>query len=416
MRLKLPQRSDLVSSPDDAEADATSEARARTPSHLLSALLELSCRLPLQAGVAAIAESFLDGFQPITGDTATGLCVVVEPGEAPLVLRRLPAERNAAGTSNPKRLFADLGAEHVVDLRDGYGSTLHVASFTAELATEIVLLAEQAAAPLCSALAHGRAFAGSQKPVEQLDSLRAQVIQAEKLASLGQIVAGFVHELNNPLTSIIAYTDYLKRRSLERRQSDADAADELERLRRIGEAADRILKFSRDLVAYARPSHNVPVPVDLREVIEKALVFCEHEFQLSQVKVTPLAFDELPLVRGHQGQLTQVFVNLFTNAAHAMRDTGGELHVTASARTDRSTVLVAVADQGSGISQQDLKQVFEPFFTTKGDGQGSGLGLSIVNDIVRLHGGSLTAESEPGRGTVFRVELPVTARPRPVPP
>jgi len=228
---------------------------------------------------------------------------------------------------------------------------------------------------------------------------------------LGQIVAGFVHELNNPLTSIIAYTDYLKRRSLSRAEGDPNAADEFERLRRIGEAADRILKFSRDLVAYARPSRNVPAPVDLQEVVQKALVFCEHELQLSGVKVTSLDLDALPAVRGNRGQLTQVFVNLFTNAAHAMRANGGELRITASTSAASDSVVVDVADQGVGIPKQDLAQIFEPFFTTKSDGQGSGLGLSIVNDIVRSHGGTLKAESEPGHGTVFRVELPLAARP-----
>jgi signal transduction histidine kinase len=365
----------------------------------------------LQAGVASIAEAFLDGFQPIAGDAAIGVCVVVEPGRAPLVLKRLPPGRGHPAGSNPTRLFSGLPAEHIVDLRDGYGSTLHVASFDAELDTEVILLAEQAASPLCSALSHGRAFAASQRPVEQIDSLRAQVIQAEKLASLGQIVAGFVHELNNPLTSIIAYTDYLKRRSLSRAEGDPNAADEFERLRRIGEAADRILKFSRDLVAYARPSRNVPAPVDLQEVVQKALVFCEHELQLSGVKVTSLDLDALPAVRGNRGQLTQVFVNLFTNAAHAMRANGGELRITASTSAASDSVVVDVADQGVGIPKQDLAQIFEPFFTTKSDGQGSGLGLSIVNDIVRSHGGTLKAESEPGHGTVFRVELPLAARP-----
>ena len=220
-------------------------------------------------------------------------------------------------------------------------------------------------------------------------------------------MAGVVHELNNPLTSIVAYSDFLRKKAQANGGDDGD----LERLRRIGEAAQRILKFSRDLVAYARPSSDVPAPVMLAEVIEKALVFCEHEFSENSVAVScnlPLA---MPPVRGIAGQLTQVFVNLFTNAAHAMNESGGSLLISAQLQASNELVLVEVADEGTGIAPQDLDQIFEPFFTTKTDGRGTGLGLSIVREIVTSHGGSLTAKSRPGKGSVFIVTLPLAAVP-----
>src|SRR5690606_18109314 len=149
----------------------------------------------------------------------------------------------------------------------------------------------------------------------------------------------------------------------------------------IGEAAERILKFSRDLVAYARPSTDIPGPVVLNEVIDKAIVFCEHEFGKNGIAVHQAIEADLPPVRGIAGQLTQVFVNLFTNAAHAMQQTGGTLEITAQL-LDEEMVLVQVADSGVGIPDQDIEQIFEPFYTTKVDGAGTGLGLSIVRDIV----------------------------------
>jgi signal transduction histidine kinase len=188
-----------------------------------------------------------------------------------------------------------------------------------------------------------------------------------------------------------------------------EVSDELERLRRIGEAAERILKFSRDLVAYARPTPDIPGPVLLPEVIEKATVFCEHEFGRNDIRLECL-IEPLPPIRGIAGQLTQVFVNLFTNASHAMHDSGGILEVTARLADD-ATVLIEVADSGVGIVEEDLEQIFEPFYTTKVDGAGTGLGLSIVRDIIRQHGGALSVTRRPTGGTLFSMRLPLVAMP-----
>jgi signal transduction histidine kinase len=148
----------------------------------------------------------------------------------------------------------------------------------------------------------------------------------------------------------------------------------------------------------------------LHEVIEKALVFCEHEFSESRVQVS-CNLSVMPPVRGIAGQLTQVFVNLFTNAAHAMNQRGGSLTISAQPQPANDLVLVDVADEGTGIAPQDLEQIFEPFFTTKTDGRGTGLGLSIVREIVVSHGGTLTAKSSPGKGSIFTVALPLAAVP-----
>jgi signal transduction histidine kinase len=182
-------------------------------------------------------------------------------------------------------------------------------------------------------------------------------------------------------------------------------------LRRIGEAAERILKFSRDLVAYARPSTDIPGPVVLSSVIDQAIVFCEHELGKNCITLDKNVEPNLPLVRGISGQLTQVFVNLFTNAAHAMQLTGGGVLEINARVAGEEAVVVDVADNGVGIPVDDPDQIFQPFFTTKVDGAGSGLGLSIVRDIVTQHGGTLTASRRPERGTLFRLHLPLVAVP-----
>jgi len=178
-------------------------------------------------------------------------------------------------------------------------------------------------------------------------------------------------------------------------------------VRRIGEAAERILKFTRDLVAYARPTGDARGPVHIEEVIERALLFCEHEFADGRVEVDQDISGPLPLIVGIPGQLTQVFVNLFTNAAHAMGDQGGVLRVAVRSADSGASLRVDVSDTGTGIPTEAMPQIFEPFFTTKTDGRGTGLGLSIVRGILDAHGGTIQVASAEGQGTSFTLTLPV---------
>ncbi len=376
----------------------------------LEPILELMKQAPLLGGLRAVTEHFVRGAERLLPGSAVGACVVEGSGP-PIVVVLLPAGAQGSPGRDPSRLFPSLEDERIFGLVDGAeGSTFHLAAPNGSISEAQALLAEKLADALGAMLKQAREF--QQRLLQQQHQTRshAKMVQTEKLASLGQVVAGVVHELNNPLTSIIAYSDYLKKRATQRLARGEDVDDDLERLRRIGEAAERILKFSRDLVAYSRPSGDIPGPVGLAPVVDKALVFCEHEFARCGISVHQRIEPALPPVRGIAGQLTQVFVNLFTNAAHAMRESGGELEIEAR-RLDDEFVLVEVADNGTGISEEDLQQIFEPFFTTKVDGAGSGLGLSIVHDIIKQHGGDLTAASRPGQGTVFRLYLPVVALP-----
>ncbi|MBF5046097.1 PAS domain S-box protein [Aggregicoccus sp. 17bor-14] len=230
--------------------------------------------------------------------------------------------------------------------------------------------------------------------------LERRIIQAEKLASLGQLAAGVVHEINNPMTAVSCYAEALLHGA---RARGPEAEAEREKLSRILENSQRVLRFTRDLVTYARPARDKPERVSLQAVLEQAAGFCEHVLTRARVQVLR-DYRAQPTLRGVRGNLVQVFVNLLTNAAHAMSGGGS---VTLSVSTEGSEAVVQVQDTGAGIAPEHLGHVFEPFFTTKPEGKGTGLGLSIVQGIVESHGGRIGVESPPGEGATFTVRLPL---------
>ncbi|MFW5920581.1 MAG: ATP-binding protein, partial [Polyangiales bacterium] len=210
------------------------------------------------------------------------------------------------------------------------------------------------------------------RDLTEVRELEEQVIQAEKLATLGQLAAGVVHELNNPLTSISVYGEYLLKTS---ERSDTEEGD-VEKLRRIVESAERILRFTRDLVTYARPSTEEPQFLSIHDELEQAIVFCEHVLDEVGASVDKSYAEELPPIYGIKGQLHQVFINLITNACHAMPEGAGRLRIETTPVGD-DQLRVRIQDNGRGVPPDDLARIFEPFFTTKGEGTGTGLGLSI---------------------------------------
>ncbi|MFZ5443599.1 MAG: ATP-binding protein [Myxococcota bacterium] len=234
----------------------------------------------------------------------------------------------------------------------------------------------------------------------RMRELERRVIQAEKLASLGQLAASVVHEINNPMTAVSTYADALWRRA--EGSPTADPAD-VDKYKRILDNAERVLRFTRDLVSYARPAHDKPELVDVNAVIEKAIGFCDHVLHKHGVRIGRELGPVAPFLAVRQN-LVQVFVNLITNACHAT--TSGGL-VTVTSRTEGEHAVISVRDTGSGMDPETQARIFEPFFTTKPDGKGTGLGLSIVQGIVENHGGTITVHSEPGQGTTFTLRLPM---------
>jgi signal transduction histidine kinase len=387
------------------------------PAEWLDRLLAAYCKARWDAPVEETITEILSAARELLDEAAFGVCIPHSalPGDVgdggshaqlpsqQLVVRVGPPRGGLTTPADPTRLCPDLGSERVVILLPECGATLHGASDDERLFADGspgAVLLDRLVTMLASYVENSRALE------RRLYNLRAQVIQSDKLASLGQIAAGIVHELNNPLTTIVAYSDFL-RRKLGRSGEPAD----VERLARINEAAERILRFSRDLTAYSRPANEVPGPVAIHDVIERALVFCEHELDKTGVSVER-DFGTVRAVRGVAGQLTQVFVNLFTNAAHAMRAQGGLLSIATSMRNGvDEDVLVTITDDGHGIDAEHRPRIFDPFFTTKTDGTGTGLGLSIVRSIVLSHGGKISVDGRDPHGTVFQVHLPVALAP-----
>jgi len=246
----------------------------------------------------------------------------------------------------------------------------------------------------------------------KLRELQGQIIHAEKLATLGQIAASVIHELNNPLTSIAVYAEYLRGKlayCLAHGTPLAVADEDVEKLRRIGAGAQRITKFTRDLMHYARPTRDEIEAVHLNQVVQQALSLCEHMFEHGHLRLAQELALDLPPVPGVPGQIEQVVVNLVTNAAHAIADHGEGTVTVRTQRLDTGHVAITVADTGPGISPEARERIFEPFFTTKADGRGMGLGLSIVRSIIEEHHGSIQVASADGGGALFVVTLPATA-------
>jgi signal transduction histidine kinase len=374
------------------------------PTEWLAGLLEIACALPVEKGPDHVAAALVERVSALIPSCAIGISV---GAHSPQKRARFvgAAQGGAKVSLHPLKGRAFPEREHEVSLpvrHDHESAFLHVASDDgASLGegTPIHLFMARVAEVLASALHTTRLV--SAKGRESLE-LREQIIRSAKLASLGQMAAGVVHELNNPLTSIVGYSDYLRAKA-EREKADPH---DIERLRRIGESAGRILRFSRDLMAYAKPSIEPPSPVPIHSIIDQALVFCEHVLGRAAIRVERKYAHDLSPVLGVRDQLTQVFVNLFTNACHAMEPNGGTLTVETGVDRARRTVRSVVGDTGHGIDKENLGRVFEPFFTTKTDGRGTGLGLSIVRNIVALHGGAVSVDSKPG-GTTFVVELPI---------
>ena len=249
------------------------------------------------------------------------------------------------------------------------------------------------------------------RDITERKRLREQLVQAEKLATLGQLIAGIAHELNNPLAAMVGHAQMLRLG-----QQDPKVAA---RADRIVDAAQRATRIVRNFLTVARRHHPERVAVSVNEIVTKTLELLAYQLRVGNVEVESALAPDLPQIAGDPHQLQQVVLNLVNNAIQAMAPGGqGRLGVTSSLSPDRSTIRLAVTDNGPGIPPEHLPRVLEPFFTTKPQGEGTGLGLAIAQGIVTDHGGIIAVESTLGQGATFTVTLPATAPPatKPAPP
>ncbi|WP_288368647.1 ATP-binding protein [uncultured Alcanivorax sp.] len=268
---------------------------------------------------------------------------------------------------------------------------------------------------------------------QKLDQVESLLLHSEKMASLGTISAGIAHEINNPIAFVSSNLnrsrDYLgamagiiqglqKRISEEKFQQFLDAetglnvdarkltfmmADYPALMDETDEGIERIKKIIRDLKHF---SHNQPEafsPTDIATCMAMSLNLAKHELK-NRITVSHSLPDSLPLINGSESQLSQVFMNVFVNAAQAIEGKG---NITIAGDCDEQWCTLTITDDGPGIAEDTLKQIFEPFYTTKPIGQGTGLGLSISHDIIQHHGGTMTVESQLGAGTTFTIRLPL---------
>jgi len=243
----------------------------------------------------------------------------------------------------------------------------------------------------------------------ELQDTQAQLVQAEKMKSLGQLVAGVAHELNNPIGFVHANLQLLDeyvRKFVEAQQSGGDPERAREAITKLlvrsREGTERVKKIVQDLRTFSRMDHAELQDVDLHEEIERTLALMEPRFK-NGIAVER-DFGEIPRVRCYAGQLNQVFLNLLMNACDAMKDQG---RITISTQRGPLGVRLSFADDGPGIPESVRSRIFDPFFTTKPVGEGTGLGLSLSHGIIERHGGSIHVESEPGHGATFVIDLPL---------
>jgi two-component system NtrC family sensor kinase len=249
--------------------------------------------------------------------------------------------------------------------------------------------------------------------LRQLKSTQAQLLQAEKLSAIGQLVAGVAHELNNPLTSVIGYAQLLED-ELTRVSNPADQRPQSEvaqDLRRIAEESGRAARIVRNLLAFARRQTAARVPQDLTDLVSRVLSLRSYDLRLNDVELVTELEPALPQVVADGAQLQQALLNLILNAEQAMRGrTVRRLTVGVRYDEEASAVELYVADSGHGIDEANLSKIFDPFFTTREVGEGTGLGLSICYGIVRDHGGQISVTSRVHHGTTFSLLLPARVR------
>jgi len=242
--------------------------------------------------------------------------------------------------------------------------------------------------------------------------LQEQLIQSEKMSAIGQLIAGVAHDLNNPLASVVGFSDFL---------AEAGVPASLEEpLQVIRQEAERAATIVKNLLSFARTQEGERVRQPIQPLLDSTLVLLRNQLMTHKVEATLDVEPGLPEVEVDANQIKQVFGNLINNACQSIASDAPSGRIWINAKRAQDVIAVSVTDSGPGIPEDVAARVFEPFFTTKPEGEGTGLGLSICQGILKEHGGRISLETRPGSGATFTVELPVgvpavRAEPAPAP-
>jgi len=233
--------------------------------------------------------------------------------------------------------------------------------------------------------------------------LQERLMQSEKMASVGQLVSGVAHELNNPLTGIMGFAQLLLTRDMDER-----SRHEVETIQ--GEA-ERAAKIVQNLLSFARRRKAEKELANLNTLLERVLELRSYDLRLKNITLDLELDPQLPRTMADPDQIQQVFFNIITNAEHAMLEAHSQGHLIVRSGVAGGYIRLSFADDGPGLPPENLRRVFDPFFTTKRVGEGTGLGLTIAYGIIEDHGGRIRAESRPGKGATFIVDLPIVQGP-----
>ncbi len=242
---------------------------------------------------------------------------------------------------------------------------------------------------------------------KEKETLQIQLLQTEKLSALGQLISGVAHELNNPLTGVIGYSQLLSSQKCEEKIKRG--------LEKVYSEAKRCHRIVQNLLTFARKHKPEKQPISINDIIESTVELRSYQLRVDDITVEMSLSKDLPQTLGDFHQLQQVFMNIIINAHQAMKEIDRPGVLSLKSTSDAGMILVEISDNGPGIPGEHVKKIFDPFFTTKPTGQGTGLGLSICYGIIEQHDGKIYVESAPGGGTTFSIALPVVRQEAPTP-
>jgi two-component system, NtrC family, sensor kinase len=254
---------------------------------------------------------------------------------------------------------------------------------------------------VASAVDRSRLYEETRQAYENLRRTQEQLLHSEKLAAVGQLISGVAHELNNPLTAILGYSQLLT--------SNGEIGPRaLDYVDKVYKQAQRTHRIVQNLLSFARQHKPERVLVRLNAIIEDTLALRDYDLRMSQIRLHLNLAPNLPEVHADPHQMQQVFLNLINNAVDAILETGTEGDLWVYSGVENGQVFVEFQDSGPGV--KDASRVFDPFYTTKPVGKGTGLGLSICYGIISEHGGTILVRNGPQQGATFRIELPLRAK------